>query len=376
MSQQKARDRQWLRTALEVTRLLTGEVDRRDALRIVTGHLREVSGADYAAIVSVDPAAPDTTAFIAAIDGLGMEHAAYRRIPLVGITAMVAKCGVPVVSEAITLEEGFDPPEVVADAMSTLGLGMYLPLAVPGKVMGVLIVGWQRGSPYAETSLEEQECIGLFASTAAVALEQLQSRILIAQERDRIATELRDDVIDRLYAIGTHLHTASDLAARPEAQQRIHEAIDELDETAQKVRDAIFALRQQASAARPLATSQLLDEIDAARTALGFTPRLVVHGPVDRPLSPEVQAALVQGIRMALTDAASHASPTSVEVTVEMTDSQLTFTVTDDGHLIKQDPSGVPVELHESAQRLGGWCRVRTQGPDKTTLEWHVPHTS
>jgi signal transduction histidine kinase len=204
--ERELRHRQWLQAALEMSRVLLGDVDHVQALRVVTGQIRKASSADYAAIVTVDPASPNATAMIEAIDGLDMERAADTVIPLKGLTAKVVKSGRPVINRNITHEEDFDPPGVVADALSLLGLGMYLPLAVAGTVLGVLVVGWRRGSPHEPSALEEAESIEMFPNQAALALQQVYARLLVAQDRARIADELRDDVIDQLFAIGTELH--------------------------------------------------------------------------------------------------------------------------------------------------------------------------
>lgn len=354
--------------------LLSG-IDRDEALRLLTGKMREISGADYVAIVSIDPAYGEDMVNVEAVNGLGLDHLAGTPVPRQGAYAAVMETGESIVSPNITLEESFSPPPGFAEPLSVLGLGMYIPLTATGTMLGAMVAGWRRGSRYETVAARETELVEIFAGAAAVALQQQRSQLLLNQDRDRIATELRDDVIDQLFAIGTHLHTISGLVARPEVQQRAHEAIDKLDETTQKVRAAIFALRQEPPAAQQVASCQLLDEIDAARSTLGFTPRLVVHGRFDRPLPSRVQRAFVQAIRGALTNAASHTSPTSVEVALEMMDDQLTLTVTDNGQLARRAkrPGAVLTELHESAQRLDGSCTVRTSGGNETVVAWRVP---
>ncbi|MGW5364056.1 GAF domain-containing sensor histidine kinase [Actinopolymorpha pittospori] len=368
------RHRQWLLAALEMSRVLLSGIDRDEALRFVTGKLREISGADYVAIVSIDPVYGEDVVNVEAVDGLGLEHFAGTPVPRQGAYGAVMDTGTSIVSSNITLEESFGPPPAFVEALSVLGLGMYIPLSANGTMLGALVAGWRRGSRYETAAAREAELVEIFAGAAAVSLQQQQSQLLLTQDRDRIAAELRDDVIDQLFAIGTDLHTISGMVARPEVRQRAHEAIDKLDDTTQKVRDAIFALRQEPPADQQIASCQVLDEIDAARTTLGFTPRLVVHGRLDRPLPSQVQRAFVQAIRGALTNAASHTSPTSVEVALEMTDDQLGLTVTDNGQLARRaKPGALLTELHESARRLDGSCTVRTNGGNETVVDWHVP---
>lgn len=361
-----------------MTRLLLVDVNRREALRVVTGTLREVSGADYAAIVSDEPLYPEDTVVFEAVDGLGLEWYEGSPVPKQGLTAEVIRTGRKVVSEDITHEEGYDPPAQVAEALSALGLGMYLPLVAAGRMFGALIVGWRRGSEHERLAAEEAPLVEMFAGHAALALQQVQARLMVMEDRERIATDLHDAVIDRLFAIASHLYGVACRITRADIQQQMHEAIDELDETTRQIRSAIFALRHdgddQARALTP--SGQILEEIDAARNTFGFTPRLVVHGPLDRPLPPRVQRELVRAVREALANAAAHATPSTVEVKVDMTPRGIVLVVSDDGHLMEHSTlHGALVRVHTRAASLGGGCTVRPRRPTGTILEWHVPLT-
>ncbi|MBE1613149.1 GAF domain-containing protein [Actinopolymorpha pittospori] len=379
LTEEHRRER-WLQAALEMTRLLLGDVDRREALRVVTGKLREVSGADYAAIVSDEPIYPEDTVVFEAVDGLGLEWYEGTPVPKQGLTAEVIRTGAKVVSQDITHEEGYDPPVQVAEALSALGLGMYLPLVAAGRMFGALIVGWRRGSPHERVAAEEAPLVEMFAGHAALALQQVQARLLVMEDRERIATDLHDSVIDRLFAIASHLYGVACKITRTDIQQQMHEAIDELDEATRQIRTAIFALRHESEAeARAMETpsGQILEEIDAARNTFGFTPRLVVHGPLDRPMPARVQRELVRAVREALANAAAHATPTTVEVNVDMTPRGVALVVTDDSHLMEHSTlHGALVRVHTRAASLGGACTVRPRRPTGTILEWRVPLAS
>jgi signal transduction histidine kinase len=153
---------------------------------------------------------------------------------------------------------------------------MYIPLVASGKVLGVVVAGWRRGSPYAAEAANEVNLLEMFAAHAALALQQVGMRQMIIRDRDRIADALRDAVIDRLFTIGMHLHGVAGLVREEEVQRRLSVAIDELDETTREIRSAIFALHHEAGDTEQSVSEQVLDEIDSARVMLGFTPRLVV----------------------------------------------------------------------------------------------------
>lgn len=373
---QERRRHRWLESALETTRLLLGQVDRDTALQMVAERLREVSRADGTAIILLSPESPDGVVIFAAADGYGGEQLLNTPVPLQGLTARVIGTGQRIVSEDVTGEEGYDPPPEVMDAQADLGPGMYIPLTVAGKVLGVLVVGWRRGAPGDHIAAQEIELVEMFAGQAALALQQAQARQLVLEDRDRIANDLRDVAVDRLFAIGSRLHGTTGLVARTEVERRMNDAIDELDETSQQIRSAIFALRHDNSSEQRTASSQVLDEIDASKATLGFTPRLVVHGSVDRYLPPHIQRELVRAVRETLTNAASHTGPTRVEVEVRVGADQLGLTVSDDGSLSERDPfHGALTQLRARARRLGGGCDVRAGEPRGTVVEWHLPLT-
>lgn len=370
------RRHEWLRAALETTRVLLGEVNRNDALRLVTRQIREVSGADYAAIVLADSGTSEGHVSVEAIDGLGLERVDGQPIPSQGITATVIKTGEGVVSEDLPSEPDWNPPPLVATDLSVLGPGMYLPLLVGGDVLGVLTVGWLRGNPVERVGSNEVALVKMFAGQAALALQQFQAKLLVLEDRDRIGRDLRDVVIERLFAISTRLESAAGLSDRPEVRQRIGEAIGDIDQTTRGVRTAIFQLRNDGVPDDRAASEHLLDELDNARSALGFTPRLVIRGPLDRRLPLPLQHELLHAVRQALGDAATHARPSMVEVLVYMDENRLRLVVTDDGAErtgVNVPASSIAADLRARATRLGGWATIRPSDPAGTVIEWQVP---
>jgi GAF domain-containing protein len=140
----------WLKATSELTQALQKQTSIRGGLQLVAQRLRVVSGADYVAIGLTDPRLPAGTAFIEVVDGMGFEdasgfpHASDRS----ELWANVIQSNKAVISSDITLHPGFHPPAELAQALSILGPGMYLPLAVSGNAFGVLVAGWRRGSPF------------------------------------------------------------------------------------------------------------------------------------------------------------------------------------------------------------------------------------
>jgi two-component system, NarL family, sensor histidine kinase DevS len=373
------RRQQWLQAASEMTHLLLGQVNRDQALRMVTGRLREVSGACYASLILLDPAVPGTMVMEAA-DGLGLEYTTGTRTNVRGIPAMVMESGEGLVTRDLPGEPSFDPPPEWRKALSVVGLGMVLPLIASGETLGVLYVGWQRASPQELLATQEVPLVEMWASHAALALRQVQAqrnsaRLLVLEDRDRIARDLHDAVIQRLFSAGTRLHSASGLSNRPEVQRRIAEAIDELDETTRDVRSAIFQLHEPHGESIVSIHDQLLAEIDLARDLFGFTPRIVLNGPVDT-LPEAFHNEVVTALRHALTVAGKHRGVVHAEVGIHL-DEEFTLTVSDDGRTGDTEDQRVRAarieDLSTQASRLGGTCHLFEGGDGLTTIEWHVP---
>ncbi|GAA5016544.1 GAF domain-containing sensor histidine kinase [Actinopolymorpha pittospori] len=368
------RREQWLQAALEVTRLLQGDLNQREALQVVTRKIREVAGADFVAISSVDPTYPEGVGVIEAIEGLGVEHVLGSPVAKRGLSARAIDNSITIVSPSITLEVGYNPADEFAEAMRVLGLGMYVPLVTPEKVTGVLTIGWKSGSPHERIAANEVPMFEMFAGQAALALQQLDARRQLVHEREQVARDLSDAVIDRLFAIGTHLHGVASIVAQYDVQRTMSHAIDELDEMTQQIRNAIFALQPNRDTIERSVSDQVLEELDAASATLGFTPRLVVSGAVDSPLPAIIQRELVRAVRETLSHAATHSSPSSVEVSLSVNADQVTLTVRDDGRRgAEASPQRILRQLLGRAERLGGTCTISAATPTDTVVEWSVP---
>lgn len=369
----------WLEAGARMTRMLLHDVDRDEAMRLVTQTMRAVSGADYAGVLLCDVEHPGNTV-LAVIEGLGLDHTAGTLIGRRGLIDWVLETGRPFVSDDLTHEEGYDPPDEWREPLSVVGLGILMPLVVGSDVLGVLYTAWRRDSPHTPAARREVGRVEAFANQAALALQRVQSqedqaRLRVLEDRDRIAQDLHDVVLQRLFAVEMRLQSATGLSKEPEVKQRVDKAIDELDDITREVRTSIFHLHQDDSGVESM-RHQLLDEIDTARARLGFTPRLVIRGPVENRVPAAVQGELVPAVRDALASAAAHASATSVEVSVRVTGDQLVLTVHDDGADLGGSAMAEAVaDLESRAQNLGGSCDI-TSGAKGTVIEWHVPLAS
>src|SRR5690606_5073067 len=205
----------------------------------------------------------------------------------------------------------------------------------------------------------ELRTLHAFAGQAAIALELADrrkdaERLGLLEDRDRIAKDLHDVVIQRLFAVAMTLVSTVRLVERPEAATRLQHAIDELDETIRQIRSTIFALQASRAEEEPTLRARLVELVEEARAHLGFMPGLRMEGQLDSLVSGELAEHALAVVREALSNIARHAHATKAEVAAEVSGGRFTLVVSDNG-------VGVPAEgrrsglrnLEERAERLG-----------------------
>ena len=218
----------------------------------------------------------------------------------------------------------------------------------------------------------------VFAKLATVALELAQrrrdvERLSVYADRDRIARDLHDLVIQRLFATGMQLESVVRQVSDPAAQGRVRQAVDDLDETIREIRGAIYALGHDEITETASLRVRLLETLDGAEQQLGFAPAVRLSGLLDTRVPPAVADHLLSVLREALSNVARHAKASRVDVEVEAYD-ELVLRVVDDG-------VGLPVggrrsgllNLQERAALLGGSLYAASAPVNGTELIWRVP---
>jgi len=220
----------------------------------------------------------------------------------------------------------------------------------------------------------------------SVVLRDISSRLRAAEEltascaerellaeRDRVARDLHDRVIQRIFAAGMALQNAAGLVPRPEAAQRIQAVVTDLDKAIREIRETIFALRRGHGEARSL-RSQVLGLVAESAGELGFTPDLSFDGPVDN-VPEDVAVQLLPVIREALSNIARHAGATAASVMLTA-GGELLLRVNDNDNgrgLGTVTREGGLASMRERAQILGGTFHVASEPAAWTQLEWRVP---
>jgi two-component system, NarL family, sensor histidine kinase DevS len=205
------------------------------------------------------------------------------------------------------------------------------------------------------------------------ALRATSDLLTLAGERERIARDLHDTVLQRLFGLGLELQ-ATAMRAQSEVSDRIEHAVDEIDLIIREIRTAVFTL---GSAGREGSLGQELNTVTAqAKRVLGYSPRIRMDGPVESATTPEISTELLASLREALTNVARHAHATEAEIELVATD-ELVLRVLDNGR-------GVPSEfdtnsgnglrnMAERAKLLGGGCTLSPRPERGTELRWWVP---
>ncbi|MGQ4344278.1 GAF domain-containing protein [Streptomyces sp. SAS_275] len=348
-----ARQRErWIEGAAAVTTaLLTGE-SADDALLTVAERARLLAGAAAGVILQPTP-------------GGGMEIvAASTHEDPDGIVGTTIAPGSPVLEqllggEPVFIDDSATDPRMTTPVRSRFGPSMMLPLETEGRLIGTLALPRARGDrPYTRV---ERLLATQFASQAALALvlagaRHSRERLAVYEDRDRIARDLHDLVVQRLFATGMMLEstlrrsraegtggpTDAAGASKPgdgegaEVRATLGHAVDELQSTIQEVRTAIFALQQPPADAPTTFRGKVLRETAGAGALLGFQPSVRFTGPVEDRIPESVAGHLVAALRRALAVASRRTGVSRIEVAVDATAAlpdgrpAVRLTVTDD----------------------------------------------
>jgi signal transduction histidine kinase len=366
------RQQAWLRATADTTQKLLSGAEPREVLALVTEQAREICGADL--VVLALPAGNGRQLVIEHAAGDEADETVGIVLPVDGsVSGMVLESGKPLVIPDFTADERVAP---AAREHLRLGPAVVFPLGAPGNVRGILTAGRRPGSlPLAPQAVE---VLITFAAQAGVGLELAEhrrdaERFAVLDDRDRIARDLHDLVIQRLYATGMSLESVTARVGDTEIGRRVSSAVDALDDTIKEIRSAIFALHARPDAGQAGLRAQILAAADEAAEGLGFAPGLRMAGRLDDEVPAETGEHLLCALRETLSNAARHAAATKVDVTVEA-GLDLALTVRDNGGGIKGTTrrSGLG-NLAERAEMLGGTLEITSPDGGGTEIIWRVP---
>ncbi|MCC0098316.1 GAF domain-containing protein [Streptomyces flavotricini] len=325
------RRERWIEGAAAVTTTLLAGSPAADALMCVAERARLL--ADAAAGVVLQPT-PEGGMEIVAASTHGDPGDLVGTAIAPGSPVLVQLLG----GEPVFIEDSATDPRMTTRVRERFGPSMMLPLQSGGQLIGTLALPRARGGrPY---DAVDRLLASQFASQAALALvladaQHDREQLAIYEDRDRIARDLHDLVVQRLFATEMMLESTKKRSASAPSGDTVGDelgrAVDELDSTIQEVRTAIFALQQPPSDAPTSVRGRILRETGGAAALLGFQPSVHFTGAVDALLTEPVAGALLSALRGALAAAHRRSQVTSIVVAVDAAPARVRLTVTDDG---------------------------------------------
>jgi signal transduction histidine kinase len=369
---ESGRRQDWLAASAETTRhLLAGDGD--DPLQFVADRVHHIGGADVVTVVLPTPDGVNLT--VAAAAGIGADLLTGQMVPAASsLAGLVITSG-----KATHVGDARDLPGVSVHLDSVIELGpvMAIPLTASHGARGVLTVGRRRGQ--SRFSLADLDMATAFADQATLALELADARaaqqhLATVEDRDRIARDLHDQVVQQIYGVGLNLAgLAGTIGPGPHAD-RLNQRVEDIDTVIRQIRASIFQLSPPATSPDRSARATLQRVTEDVSTALGFTPRLRMTGPIDTATTAELLDDLVAVLREALTNIAKHAGAHTVAIDLSATADQITLDIADDGVGLTDTSrrSGL-ANMRTRAEHRGGSLTITTPSGGGTQLAWTSP---
>ncbi len=362
----------WTAASIQITQELLAR-EGSDALELIAARVLDLASADLVAVVLpsvIDPEQLDIHHAVGEYADAALQATLPRHGSLIG-QALLA-------GHAQLMNDISDGSVVTYLPPGKFGPAMAVPLLTSAGSRGALSVVRERGAPrFTEFDLD---VAASFAAQATLALEladaqQDRARVALLEDRERIARDLHDHVVQRLFAAGLTLQSICvDLGPGKQAE-RVQGQIEEIDRTIRQIRTSIFALRSDpgAESAQDL-RARALALVEASSPGLNSAPGVTFRGPVDTLVPAQVYGDVLAVVREGLSNAGRHAKADTVNVSIEATADRLTVEICDDG-------IGVPANVKRSglanltdrAAALGGTCTAESREPNGTRLVWSIP---
>ena len=374
----------WLEAVAEMGRDLLRPVDGDgdNGLGLVAERVLEASGAELAVIgfptgdslfCAAAAGASGSQASACALVGTTvlLQADVLRELQVTGRSALLA--GPPLHTAPLLAADAAPDP---AAHWSLLGSTLIAALGPAGDGQGVVLLS--RAPASAAYSLTDVEMSAVFGTQVSLALElasvhRMREEQAVLGDRDRIARDLHDLVIQRLFAAGLSMQSLRRFTNDPTALDRINAVTNELDDTIRELRDTIYSLRGMAQDTGTL-SSRILAVVKEGAASLPYAPRIRLSGPIDAPLTDELSSSLLAVISEGLSNAARHSQASSIDISVDADADRIKVVIADNGCGFSKPTrrSGLD-NLKKRAALLGGKFSVRSVVGEGTRLRWSAP---
>ncbi|MDQ2749543.1 MAG: GAF domain-containing protein [Actinomycetota bacterium] len=373
------RRQSWLQASTQITRQLLSS-EGEEPLKLIARQTREVADADIVTVVL--PTANGQRLMVEVASGVKADELTGYTYPVQDTLAGLSFDS----GRAVLIGDVTEDPKFRVHLSEAVPVGpvMVLPLVGTQRMRGALVVGRVRGRHRFDEA--DLAMATTFANHAATALELAdaradQQRVVLLEDRDRIARDLHDHVIQRLFAAGLSVHSVAAGMGDDSRAERLDRVVTGIDETIRQIRTSIFQLRGQLGPQTGTARVRLLAVLAEVSALLPFEPRLRFAGPIDSVVPEAVVDDLEAVAREALTNVARHAQATYAEIALTASASEVALDVIDDGVGIGaiERRSGL-ANLRQRAERHHGTLVLTSPAPldvpatgKGTHLRWTIP---
>ncbi|MDQ1483638.1 MAG: hypothetical protein QOF35_1714 [Actinomycetota bacterium] len=372
--EESRRRQQWLRASADVSGLLLSPDGSRNPLQLIVDNVLRLADADVVTLVV--PLGPDLLQ-VAVATGVGeaeLRGLQYQTKDTLVALAMETGRGVRI--GALDAEQGYT---VHLSQVVDVGAVMAVPLTGQTGPRGAIVAGRRRGRQNFSTA--DLDMAESFANDAAIATELVEARthsqkIAVLEDRDRIARDLHDHVIQRLFATGLSIQSIATVLSDETLGGRLNRIVEDIDDTIRQVRTSIFELRSTDFSDRGL-RSVVIAVTREVRPMLGFEPAVWFTGPTDTVVHESLVGDVEAVVREALTNVAKHAHATEVTLQLSANGQFLIVDVSDNGvGLWGSDRRSGLENLKRRAEVLHGTLTVAGREPQGTRLTWTIPLVS
>jgi two-component system, NarL family, sensor histidine kinase DevS len=370
--EESRRRQEWLRASGEISRqLLDPEADYAETLHEIATSVKRLASADVVTLVTPTRDDPVQLEVIIATGAAERELIGIRYPTENSIAWRAMQDG-----QAVRLAFVDQHPDVYLHLRPYVPVSqaMALPLRGEAGPRGAIVAG--RLIPHAPFTASDLDMAGTFAGQAAIALELNdaradQQRLGVLEDRDRIARDLHDHVIQRLFAAGLSLQSIAATVEDDTLHERLSRTVGELDETIRQIRTKIHELQEDSSQSL---RGTALAVVDQLAPLLPDRPDVSLIGPLDSISDEAIIADVEAVLRESLTNVTKHAHATQVRVRIQAGKQQLHLTVTDNGVGLGRSTrrSGL-ANLSRRAERQGGYLEVCDSAEGGLRLRWSIP---
>ncbi|MGA8986951.1 GAF domain-containing protein [Aeromicrobium sp.] len=358
----------WSTALADAARRLMRDDEGDEHLGVVVEQVRGLADADLVSIgrVSGSQIELDRAAGVGAADLSTMSFSLADSIAADAIAS----------GEPILVTESGEPRREGFDRHALLGNSLVIPFSQGEVTTGLLTLSRVAGRP--PFTMRDLDMGVSFASHVSVTIDRAESRrsrrrVALLEDRSRIARDLHDHVIQRLFGTGLSLQAAA-VGADAETAARITTQIAEIDAAIAQIRQSIFAMQRDPETTTVSVRARILEIVDRVTEQLAHRPRVAFLGPVDLMVSGDLTDDITAVVSEGLANVVRHAGPADVEVTISAVSGEITIEITDNGIGPGDSPrlSGLG-NLRGRAEERGGDFAIRAVADGGTRLTWSVP---